>query len=337
MITTYLRSSSYSTYDLCETKYLIEYVLGYKSPTGKAALKGTIVHKVMEVLARIQLNTQKGLNEFFDTEFQKFYQVYDFDLKDIAAESYKFYTEKNPHLDFEPADFRECLRLINKALESDYNPLQREIFEAELFFDLPIEEEWAKYDFKIGNKVISGNLAVKGTIDLITKISDDTLEVIDWKTGKFKKDWATNKDKDYDAFREDFQIRLYHYALKKMFPEIKTFMFTVYFIYLDSPNTVFFTDEDLPRTLEKIKTRFEKIKSNVKPTRIKGDFKCKWCEFSKDNYKICDKVTKEVLTIGIDRVTSRYIKDDALTAYSGGGRDDKGKIKGTNNDSGEST
>lgn len=321
MITTYLRSSSYNTYDLCQTKYFIEYGLGYKSLTGKAALKGTIVHKVLEVLARTKKSLQEGKDKFFDTEFDKIYYTDNIDVNSITAESFKYYYEKNPHLDLQNPDFKECLKWVHKVLSTEFNPLKRNILDAEFFFDFKLKDDWAKYKVQIGDEVIEDYLSLKGTIDLLTIVEDKVLEVIDWKTGKYKKDWATNKDKDYEAFQNDFQIMLYHYALSHYFPDVETFIFTVYFINVDGPNTVVFTKKDLPRTLEKIKIRFEEIKKNIKPTRIKGDFKCKWCDFSKDKYKICDKVTKDILTIGIDRVTSRYIKDGASTSYSGGGRD----------------
>ena len=54
IIVTYFRSSSYNTHSMCEQQYFLEYVLGYRGPSGQKADKGTIVHKVLEILAVIK-------------------------------------------------------------------------------------------------------------------------------------------------------------------------------------------------------------------------------------------------------------------------------------------
>ena len=54
MIITYLRSSSYGTHSMCPQQYMMEYILGIRSPSNQKADKGTIVHKVMEILAYIK-------------------------------------------------------------------------------------------------------------------------------------------------------------------------------------------------------------------------------------------------------------------------------------------
>ena len=54
MLVTYIRSSSYNNYNYCEMQYFITYVLGHQSDSGKKAELGTIVHKVMEVLAGLK-------------------------------------------------------------------------------------------------------------------------------------------------------------------------------------------------------------------------------------------------------------------------------------------
>ena len=51
MIVTYIRSSSYNNYDFCQMQYFLTYVLGHRSDSNKKADMGTMVHKVMEILA----------------------------------------------------------------------------------------------------------------------------------------------------------------------------------------------------------------------------------------------------------------------------------------------
>ena len=46
---------------MCEQQYFIEYVLGWRGPSGQKADKGTIVHKVLEILAVIKKAQQDNL------------------------------------------------------------------------------------------------------------------------------------------------------------------------------------------------------------------------------------------------------------------------------------
>jgi hypothetical protein len=51
---------------MCEQQYCLEYVIGYRSPSNKKADKGTIVHKVLEILAGIKLSEQKNDSYYED-------------------------------------------------------------------------------------------------------------------------------------------------------------------------------------------------------------------------------------------------------------------------------
>ena len=51
---------------MCEQQYFIEYILGWRGLSNKKADKGTIVHKVLEILAYIKKNQQDGNKSFID-------------------------------------------------------------------------------------------------------------------------------------------------------------------------------------------------------------------------------------------------------------------------------
>ena len=77
---------------MCEQQYFLEYNLGYRSPSGKKADKGTIVHKVMEILAHIKLCQQKKL-VIYDDDILGPMNPYDYNLSDIIEKIYSsFYT-----------------------------------------------------------------------------------------------------------------------------------------------------------------------------------------------------------------------------------------------------
>ena len=80
---------------------------------------------------------------------------------------------------------------------------------------------------------------MKGTIDLITKPSEDTLEIIDWKTGR-RLDWATGQEKTQEKLETDPQLMIYFYAAKKLYPEIKNCIVTIFFINDGGPFSVSF-------------------------------------------------------------------------------------------------
>jgi len=89
---------------------------------------------------------------------------------------------------------------MHKALlynHGQFDPRNRNIVSVEQKFDFIIDRPWAQYEYKLPDGTIEkGTLAFKGTIDLITKINDTTLESIDWKTGK-RLDWNTGEVKTW--------------------------------------------------------------------------------------------------------------------------------------------
>ena len=60
MLITNVRSSSINTFKSCPMAWFLEYNLGWDSGAGKAAVKGTIVHHVLELLALVKKADQEG-------------------------------------------------------------------------------------------------------------------------------------------------------------------------------------------------------------------------------------------------------------------------------------
>ena len=129
-------------------------------------------------------------------------------------------------------------------------------------------------------------MAIKGTIDLVTRIDNDTIEVIDWKTGR-RLDWATGEEKTYDKLREDAQLLLYNYAISKMYPDYKQAIMTIFYVKDGGPFSMCFDSKDQKNFLEMLRVRFEEIKKNNVPQLLSQDrshWKCtKLCHFYKNN------------------------------------------------------
>lgn len=286
MIITYLRSSSYATHSFCEMQYMLEYVLGHKSPSNKKADKGTICHKILEILANIKFAIQNNQPECND-EIIGLININNYNLDYIIDEVYKYYTAQFKNHEWEPKDLKDCRLWVNKAITGNngaFDPRNREIVQSEQHFDIMIDKPWSKYEYETKDGIITGNLAIKGTIDLITKVNDSTLEIIDWKTGK-RLDWATGKEKTLEKLYQDPQLKIYHYALSKLYPDYSHIIVTINFINDGGVFSICFDKSDLEGTEELIRKKFMDIKNCKKP-KLNKTWKCnKLCHFGKNNFE----------------------------------------------------
>lgn len=317
MIITYFRSSSYNTHSMCEQQYFGEYVLGWRGLSGQKADKGTITHKVLEILAIIKKAEQDGLDSI-DDDVVGSIDIQQYNLNTIIQKVYDHYTSQTRHHKWTPKDYKDCHAWVYKAIEFNdgmFDPRNRNILCPEQHFDFEINKPWAKYSYNIGSQVLSGHLALKGTIDLITLVNEDTIEIIDWKTGR-RLDWATGQEKTQEKLEKDPQLRIYHYAIKHLYPHIKHIMFSIYFINDGGPFTICFNDSDLSATEDMLRNKFEAIKSTRKPRLNKSWMCSKLCHFGKttfDNTNI-EPITEyregQVCSIGQTMTKCEQIKHD---------------------------
>jgi hypothetical protein len=316
---------------MCPMQYFIEYNLGIKSPSNKKADKGTICHKVLEILAHIKLCCQNNQSEY-DDDVIGLVSVKDYDLTEITEKVYNYYTSIFKHHLWEAKDYKDCRLWVNKAITDNnghFDPRNRYIVQPEQHFDIVINKPWANYEYKTKNEILKGNLAIKGTIDLITKVNDDTIEIIDWKTGR-RLDWATGEEKTLAKLQNDPQLRLYHYAVSHIYPKIEHIIFTINFINDGGAFSVCYDKADLPRTENMIRLKFDEIK-NTKVPRLNKSWKCnKLCHFGKttfDNTHVspiveyrdgqicsinttmtkCEQVKHDIDLKGIDNVIDEYM------------------------------
>lgn len=297
---------------------------------------GTIVHKVMECLAKAKKAIQDGKDSIIDEATGELHIKEEMIYRDSFVEflfdkSYRYYTEKSPNT-FDEKDRQTILKWTFKPLSvinGAFDPRNREIVEPEFHFDFEIPEPWAAYEYKMPDgTVLKGQLALKGTIDLITKVDDGIYESIDWKTGQ-RLDWGSNKPwpqniKSFEKLLIDPQLRIYHYAMHQKFQDAKQFIPTICYINDHGtkgkpvPGGIFsmaYEKEDIPETLEMIRKRFEIIKANNRPQLIKT-WKCnRFCHFGMtphksgeidprtgEPYTICEYIAKKTRNTGIENV-----------------------------------
>lgn len=335
MLCPYIRSSSYNGYEYCQLQYYFTYVLGYQSPSGKKAQLGTIVHKVMEVLATLKKEQQdnpdaKSLTIVDDAIGEvkctpKTLHTKKFVTK-MLKESYASYTNKCIH-DYTDADYRFCDELVQTAIgynDGQFDPRNRNIVAAEPHFDIPIEEPWAKFTYKDDKgKNVEGQLSIKGTIDFVTEVDDGVIEVIDWKTGR-RLNWATGEEKTYEKLCEDPQLLLYNYAISKLFPEYDQAIMSIFFIRDGGPFSMCFDKDDQQKFLGMLEKRWKSITRNDFPQPCSKDrksFKCtKLCHFYKTkwpgtNTSMCQYAEEHLIAFGYDETTEKMKRDGFDSNY----------------------
>ena len=330
MIVTYVRSSSYNNYDFCQMQYFLTYNLGWRSDSGKKAVMGTMAHKVMEILA--------GLKKFQQDRPRNKYLVVDDDkcgkirihkdelltkglVDDLTAQSITAYGDESKHNFYrkEREEVRATVECFLTWNNGQFDPRLRNVYYPEPHFDIAIEEDWAKFEYEIKGKKVVGHLAIKGTIDLVTLVSEDTIEVVDWKSGR-RLNWATGEEKTYEKMMNDPQLLLYFYAMSKMFPEFKNRIMSIFF-YKNTegevdpvPFSFCFTEADERRFLDMLRKRFEEIKENTNPTVLdptRRDFRCKYlCHFCKNSFEgetesMCETAKRELVQLGMDKVVEK--------------------------------
>tara|TARA_Y100000296_G_scaffold85959_1_gene124164 strand:+ start:333 stop:1214 length:882 start_codon:yes stop_codon:yes gene_type:complete len=213
----------------------------------------------------------------------------------LLKRSYEYYTENCVHK-YTNADYRFCEKQVEQALifnDGQFDPRERKIVEAEPQFDILIEEDWAKYKYKMPNgEFATGQLAIKGTIDLVTEVEDGVIEVIDWKTGR-RLNWATGEEKTYEKLIEDPQLLLYNYAISKLFPEYEQAIMSIFYIRDGGPFSMCFDADDQAKFLKMLEKRFKQIKRNDFPQPVsytRRSFKCtKLCHFYKNKWPGTDQ------------------------------------------------
>lgn len=278
-------ASSINTYRSCEFKYWLQYIIGLKSPSGKAAVLGTIVHQVMENMARLKKRGKTNVDPLW--LFERAWN-------------------ENPHIELRKytnrglsADYKKCQESVNKVVSGSYNPYNLDnIVGIERWFELEMPgKEW----LTIENKPFK----VRGFIDLVHKIDENTIEIIDWKNG-IQKDFSNFEDITFDNIMNKIQGRIYHLACSILYPRHKNILITFYYINHEIL-TFSLGDEDIVDTLAILYNFFSTVKNNTLIRRNRS-FKCRMCPFNKID--LCSSIWSDLNTFGEQFIRDKYVNID---------------------------
>lgn len=330
MLMTYVRSSALGAFDLCQMSYFLQYNLNVPQKPNPRTSYGSIVHKCYELLALCKLAIQNGETEF-DAEDFGILKVKDINRKHILNLSFNYY-KKVEQPNFGGSDYNECKNRLDMALDTNggmYDPMNLNILRAEQTFDFELPYDWAKYRYKLPNgQIIEGQLACKGTMDLVVKHDDDTIEYLDLKTGA-RIDWGTKEEKDYDYLMKDKQLWLYFIALVKAYPEYKNIIMSIYFCRDGGCFTLPYSKDDIPKAEQMLREYFAKIRFVEIPKLRRDDVCYKFCYFGKNKHPdsgktLCKHYYDEVQSKGLLNTILEHGDVSRLSAYgSGGGRQAK--------------
>lgn len=247
--------SQLAAYSSCPLQYKFAFILKVPVPGDKASLIfGRVLHNTLYnfFLPLLDKQTSRQGDLFKSSNDSKNKEIDDLiTLKRLLELYQEFWQEDGYQSKKEREEYKEKgLKAVNDYWQSYQKNTEPKI----LFLE-------KKFSFRIGNDII------KGTIDRVDELSDGTLEIVDYKTGK-------DKTLDYSVKR---QLILYQIFLEE-FLNKKVSALSYY--YLESGQKVSFvaTEKEINKLrleiIEEI-TEIKKRNFTAKPSPL-----CQFCDFN---------------------------------------------------------
>ncbi len=250
--------SQINSYGRCPYQYKLAYVLKLPTKSSASFSFGSTIHNTLQKFyQKVQeLNSAKQ-----DSLFGAVVEVVNLaNIKvPVLTDLLKLYEECWIDDWYESAKQKE-----------DYHKKGREILKV---FYTAQENNWTvPSTLESGFKIKIGNYTVRGRIDRVDKLSDGTLEIIDYKTGKAKEK-VTGDDKD--------QLLIYQLAVIAL-PEYRNIgkIGKLSFFYLNDNIKISFVGE--AEELQKLQEKLLKIIEQISLgdfAATPGDHVCSYCDF----------------------------------------------------------
>jgi len=133
-------------------------------------------------------------------------------------------------------------------------------------------------------------------------------------------DWACKtKDnkKTYKKLCTDFQLMLYYYAAKKLYPEAKQIIVSIMFVRDGGPYTICMDEDTVRKVEDRLCDRFQEIAACTLPAMqdsTQRDFRCtRICDYYKmvapNGDNMCKFVHEHIQNKGIDETTKKYTQE----------------------------
>jgi RecB family exonuclease len=296
MFFSHATASRIKTYQQCEFRYFLEYMIQYP-PSRQGNIyseKGSAVHEALEHWANAVLGVEHKSEFDWEKILLQYYKesrLWEMDQRkpekggfphpvEKTCESCPWASKDNRCLIADKAteavdgcprpNFQSDVDLINKTFDrTDYPCLAT------------VEDKDSPQGIKFVRNVIGAEVPfdmviegvrVRGVIDLVAEDPDDPtcLEIIDYKTGA-----AMSFAKAY----KDPQVRTYGAVARILWPQYKHIMVTLHYLKT-TPTSVPLSEEDDRLTILSLQRAQELVRSNNDPRPVrpaKSGFPCQWC------------------------------------------------------------
>lgn len=280
-------NSAIDSYRFCPFQYYLHYIMEIETSKGKSAAIGNIVHQTFEWMAALKKRNKTNVDPMW--LFDKAWDMYPH--KDLRR-----HTTRG-----ESADYKKTRDIVNKIVDDEnYNPYKLNVIQAEKWFEIDLPGE----DFEVIDNGIKRQLKVRGFIDLIHELDKDTIEIVDWKSGKRDSPFDTTK-MDFYGLSKKLQGGLYYLASILLYPQYKNRILTFYYIADGGPTTITLDETDIPIILSRLYGHFKTIKKDSLVRRNRS-WKCKLCGYNKND--VCSKIWSDYNTFDEKFVKEKYHK-----------------------------
>jgi len=311
-----MSASSYKTLEMCWFKWYLTYIHKIPFKDSFATSNGSMLHevwelwgrakrlidgfkkdlkktnkkkekaKIMKNIARLEkfLDYEGRVYHYYKNKYEPWKFIPDYEKQEKLCSKCEFFDKTNNFCnvvgdnvdDFKGCprkEMRESLRLVNAVFDQKNNPLNQKVLEFEERFYI----------------LLDNGVKIYGFMDLVIEIDKDTIEIRDWKTGKFQL--------DNSEIYEDMQMRMYALAVSILYPQYKYVICTLdYPRYYNSTGdkqgevTASFDQEDHEETKRRIKVAWDMV-HNEDLLKRSPSFKC---QFICVGYEECNRLWKEI-------------------------------------------